>query len=445
VKNALLAAAVAGTLLLATLDASAQPASKDELRAMQLQMEALAERLNRLEAANASLRAENAELKTVLETSETEAAGLAAQTEALQVQSDKTSADLDKLSGADWASRIRFKGDLRYRLEGIWKEDTAERKRHRIRARFGFEAKITENSKAVVQLATGSDDPRSTNQTLGTSDSGRKAVGLDLAYFQWNWFEGSDVLLGKFKYPFWRPGQSLFFDGDYNPEGGAVTWGNDRLFASGYGWWLDEKYDSDRRGDNSDPWVFGGQLGLSLPVLDDSNFTAAIHYYDCTGCKDQSPIYANKPNGNSFYRVEGEARNLLLYDYNVLQFAAAMSFPVGQLPLTIWGDYANNLASNVEYDTAYGAGAQLGKASGPRSWEAGVFYQSIDKDALFGQFVDSDFGDGNTDSSGWVLKGGYAPAKNVLLNATYFVNTIDKDVGSSRDYDRLQLDVNWKF
>ena len=43
-------------------------------------------------------------------------------------------------------------------------------------------------------------------------------------------------------------------------------------------------------------------------------------------------------------------------------------------------------------------------------------YQSIDKDALFGQFVDSDFGDGKTDAEGWVLRGGYAPVKNFTLN-----------------------------
>ena len=412
---------------------------------MQAQMQALADRLSRLEAANATLQSENAELKTIIESRNVETEQLAAETRSLKEQSEQTTTDLEALEGAGWASRIKFKGDLRYRAEGIWKEDAAERKRHRIRARFGFDAKVTEKSKAVVLLATGSDDPRSSNQTLGTADSGRKAIGLDLAYFQWNWFEGSDLVLGKFQYPFWRPGQSLFFDGDYNPEGGAVTYRNDLLFASGYGWWLDEQYDSDRRGRNSDPWVIGGQVGLNVPVFDDGSITAALHYYDCRGCKDQSPLYADKPNGNSAYRIEGELRNFLAYDYNVLQFATAMSIPVGSLPLTIWGDYANNLASDVKYDTAYGLGAMIGKASSPRSWEAGAFYQSIDKDALFGQFVDSDFGDGNTDAKGWVLKGGYAPAKNVKLNATYFMNTINKDVGDSRDYDRLQLDINWKF
>ena len=41
------------------------------------------------------------------------------------------------------------------------------------------------------------------------------------------------------------------------------------------------------------------------------------------------------------------------------------------------------------------------------------------KDALFGQWLDSDFGNGSTDADGWVLKAGYAPVRNFTMNATY--------------------------
>ena len=72
-------------------------------------------------------------------------------------------------------------------------------------------------------------------------------------------------------------------------------------------------------------------------------------------------------------------------------------------------------------------------------------YQSIDKDALFGQFIDSDLGNGNTDTEGWALRGAYAPVRNIAVNLTYFINTLNKDVGTELDYDRLQLDFNWKY
>jgi hypothetical protein len=90
-------------------------------------------------------------------------------------------------------------------------------------------------------------------------------------------------------------------------------------------------------------------------------------------------------------------------------------------------------------------GVVLGKASNARTWEAGIAYQSLDKDALFAQIIDSDFGDGRTDTEGFFLKGGYAPVKNVTVNATYFINTLNKDVGVELDYNRLQLDLNYKF
>ncbi len=138
-------------------------------------------------------------------------------------------------------------------------------------------------------------------------------------------------------------------------------------------------------------------------------------------------------------------RNRLTYDYEILEIGAQMGMTVFDLPLTFWADYAQNMASDVEYDTAYGVGAMLGKASNAKTWEAGLFYQSIDKDALFAQLIDSDFGDGKTDTEGWVLKGGYAPVKNFTLNGTYFMNTRNKDVGVELDYDRLQLDLNYKF
>jgi hypothetical protein len=114
-----------------------------------------------------------------------------------------------------------------------------------------------------------------------------------------------------------------------------------------------------------------------------------------------------------------------------------------------------NNADDVEDETAYSVGVSLGKAGNAKTWEAGIFYQDIGKDALFAQLIDSDFGDGRSDSEGWVLKGGYAPVRNVTLNATYFINTLNKDVapvrgpgysiGDELDYNRLQVDFNYKF
>ncbi len=36
--------------------------------------------------------------------------------------------------------------------------------------------------------------------------------------------QGANLILGKQPYPFFRPGQSLFFDSDFNPEGIATRY-----------------------------------------------------------------------------------------------------------------------------------------------------------------------------------------------------------------------------
>ena len=87
------------------------------------------------------------------------------------------------------------------------------------------------------------------------------------------------------------------------------------------------------------------------------------------------------------------------------------------------------------------------------TWEFGYAYQKTEKDALFGQFVDSDFGGGLTDTDGSVFKIAYVPAKNWTLNGTYFLNSRFIDVpitvaGAPKtglDYDRYQIDFNVKF
>jgi hypothetical protein len=163
-----------------------------------------------------------------------------------------------------------------------------------------------------------------------------------------------------------------------------------------------------------------------------------------------------------------------LSDYDIAEVFADLTATVGGRPLRFFADYAQNLAAEVnpvagdELDTAYAAGVSYGAASAVAgTWEFGVLWQKIEKDALFGQLVDSDFGDGNTDSDGFVVRGGWTVARNWTVNATLFLNQLSNDVPQSvtvfnegtpalydttvingitdRDYKRLQLDLNFRF
>ena len=450
-----LATAVAAALALGAADASAQTrgaVTKAEVQSIQAQMQELAERLNRLEASNSELKSQNSELQALADRREAEVDYLKAQTKELREESAVASNEISKVKGADWASKIKGRGDFRFRNENIWTErvvsgnavEAADRERMRIRARLGFDFKATDNVTGTLLFATGADDPRSANQTLGGTGT-RKAIGLDLGYVDWKFMQGGNLLLGKVLQPIFRPGQSLFYDNDFNPEGGALKLERGMFFGTAYGWWLTEGYNSDPDSvANRDARIVGLQAGMKFPLLGGETVLAA-NYYECGLCQDNSPLFNNNGNGNTTYRVGTSPTNLLRYDYEIAELSAQMGVTVAELPLTLWANYAQNMADDVEYDTAYALGAKLGRASNPKTWEVGVLYQSLDKDALFAQWVDSNFGDGRTDTEGWMLRAAYAPVRNFTVDARYFKNTLNKDVGVELDYDRLMLDLNYKF
>jgi hypothetical protein len=432
-----LAAAVAAVLSVSAGQAHAQAkgsASRAELEAVQTQLQALAERLNRLEAANTELKTENEELKTIVDRREAENDYLKAETKELREQAALASNEVSKVKGTDWAKTVKLKGDFRYRHEMIDQADLDEtRTRHRIRARLGVEAKVTDNILSVMQLSTGQDaDPRSSNQTLGGA-SNRKDILLDLAYADWKFADSADLIVGKQRWAHVRPALSLFYDNDFNPEGAAVTFNRGILFGSVYGNWLSES------GGGDDGFFYGGQLGLRVPFGDTSNVAIATNYYTVDDPGGTDILYLGSSNGNST-----NADGSLLYDFDVWEAQGELNTTLGKLPLQAFVDYAQNTDPD-DLNEAYSVGVLLGKASNDRTWELGAAYQSIGKDALFGQFVDSDFGGGKTDSDGWVFRLGYVPVRNWTLNATYFLNKIGVDGGNDVDYDRLQLDLNYKF
>ena len=146
-------------------------------------------------------------------------------------------------------------------------------------------------------------------------------------------------------------------------------------------------------------------------------------------------------------------------DFDVMQGLAELTLTVANRPLTFFAEYAQNDAAEInpvtgdELDSAYAAGIFFGRVSAPRSWEIGYMYQEIENDALYGQWIDSDFGAGSTGSKGHVLRPGFGFNKNFRINGTYFLNDTNIDIPTTingapvldRDYKRLQLDLVASF
>jgi hypothetical protein len=401
-------------------------------------------------AARAQGSSELEQLKAQLQALQQKVEELEKQQAAQQETQDRTTDAIAqaRANTGEWVSRFQWKGDLRYRVEGVDPEEaTTDQTRQRIRARIGLTAKINDTVSGTVQLATngGNDDPRSTNQTLGDGFD-RKGIGFDLAYLEWKPGYGLSVMAGKTTQPFTKV-PTFFFDNDITPEGVSMKWQQGGLFASAFGYSLGE------RSTASDASLLGGQVGFKQS-LGGVTYTGAIGYFDVgsvegevtaqpNGCTSTpNPAFFGGAQGNTTVTVAGCPR--LANDFNMIDIIGQAEFAVGAFPLAVFGEYVQNQEAD-DLDTGYALGFTVGKASNPQTWEVGYAYQSTEKDAWFGQFVDSDFGGGLTDVDGSVFRFSYAPARNWLFNGTYFLNDRFVDVGTQRDYKRYQLDMVFRF
>lgn len=432
-RNQLVSLAVAGTLALAM--APQAQAQTDDLAALKAQLQALQNKVQELE-----------KQQKAQQESQDRATDAVAQT---------------KASVGEWVGRFTWKGDLRYRHENVDPEEAVtDQTRHRVRARFGFAAKVNDTVTGTVQLATtgglntttNQTDPRSTNQTLGNGWD-RKAVGIDLAFLDWKAADGLNLQFGKMPQPFAKTG-SYFWDNDITPEGIAAKFSRGTFFGSAFNYWLSE------RGTASDAKLTGVQIGMTGNV-GAAKLTGAVGYFDVSNVKGEittqrsagatvSACSANTaffggPQGNTTV-ADASGCATLVNDYNMLEAQLQAEMKVGAQPLTLFADYIQNQEAD-DLDTGYAFGVTLGKASNPHTWEIGYIWQKTEKDAQFGQFEDSDFGGGVTDVNGSALKVGYAVAKNWVLNGTYFLNNrfVDATGATERDYKRYQLDLNFKF
>ncbi|MCC6171959.1 MAG: putative porin [Gammaproteobacteria bacterium] len=382
-----------------------------------------------------------------------------------------------RVAAGSGIAALTWKGDLRYRTEVIDQEYLAqERYRDRIRARLGLLARVNETVSAEVQLSTGEGfDPRGANQTL-TNVGARKALDLDTAYAEWRPNDRWKLTAGKMRYPWARSG-SFFHDADVNPEGLAVNWqrGASGPFAAAFYTLLSE------RGSQADSNMLGAQAGWRGTLAGRGRWTVAAAYFDHGAVEGYDPFLdgnATNAFGNTTTSSPAVCRRgvatCLLNDYDVVELFGELRIDLAGRPLLLFADVARNLAADAGIvsatstadvpaglDTAWSAGFTYGRAGEPRTWEIGYVFQKVEKDALFAQWIDSDFAAGATDGDGHAVKLAYVFARNWRFNLTYYTNATNLDVpalvtvpGSapvqtrvvgSRDYDRLQLDLNVSF
>ena len=349
---------------------------------------------------------------------------------------------------ANWWESVKVKGDLRYRHEMIDEADKDARHRQRLRARIGITGTASEYAKVGVQLASGSDDPVSTNQTLDGGFS-TKSIGLDLAYFELSHpkFPGVEVIAGKMKNPFVRPGGTeLIWDSDLNPEGGALTWTrkHDKLTlqAAGGGFWIDE------RSSTEDSWL-GAVQGMGSVKLNDKSASLAVGggFYSVTNAKGFAPFYDPDDSfGNSLMPVVSGTDTVMAYanGFSMLELFAELNHELGTTPVSVFGHFVTNGDAD-SLESGWLVGFTAGSAKKAGQWEVRYNYRELKRDAVLGAFTDSDFRGGGTDAKGHEIGGELALATNMWFGATYFVNELGISADETEDFNRLQLDLQLKF
>ncbi len=184
-------------------------------------------------------------------------------------------------------AKLRFKGDLRLREEVFTQSqdnsprpdgpilangNIAKRSRMRVRFRFGAEKQIDRQVFAAFRLATGAtDDPTSTNQTLG-GQLALKNFLLDQAYVRYT----PALLGGKIDVVGGKMANLLdispiTWDGDVNPEGvGAKVRLPGRFTATGHYVILNEINTKTAGGvtfNGVDPYLTNAQLARDMRVF----------------------------------------------------------------------------------------------------------------------------------------------------------------------------------
>ena len=401
----------------------------------------------------------------------------------------------------DWVNSLRIYGDIRTRFETLQTDNDTpgalqpnkDRAGFRFRLRTGMTATLKDSFELGFRLASGETsgtfggDPNSSNVTFQDNAS-KKFLWIDLAYGKWTPINKGPWLLsgtiGKMENPFVV---DLAFDVDYTPEGAAIQGAyaiNDShsLKLNSAVFVLDEINQGSQASD--DPMMFGVQLRYDAKWTPELTTSLGVAWYPIKDPENLGNLAVpNNRVGNTRYAasVPGSVTKLagsLVDDYDPVVADAAItytlkSFPgyTGKLPIRIAGEYVENPGADRR-NSAYWVGFFFGKAGKKGTWEASYRFKRLESDALYEEFVDSDFSAyyetipggsvaasgsapgqrAGTGIQGHIFRVGYAPSDSFQLGVTYllselinpaFVGTPPKRAESAAQ--RLQVDATWKF
>ena len=344
--------------------------------------------------------------------------------------------------------QLKIKADLRLRYEHRDRErkskDDDKKNRMRTRLRIGgIWANTTENWEIGVGLASGGSDATSTNSTWSDNEVYETSdIRLDYAYAK-HTLGNFAVTAGQHKNPYKK--SWLFWDGDVNPIGVTVQYGEKTgPFVTG-GAYAVRYYGGDHNKDTANTGLMGaGQFGWNGKI-GNMKFLAA------TGLQ-----YWESSVSDDFYTVGDD------YNFTIGDVYTKLTIPAGKAKIDLYAQVWQNFGAdgNVGQGTlagdldpedetlgyVIGAKAKIGAVKVKLSWA------HIEADSIFAEIKDADFGTGidSTNIEGFKLGLGYSFTKNWSMDATaQLFKTLEAYNDGSRDVDDevklYQVDMKYKF
>jgi len=361
-----------------------------------------------------------------------------------------------------WWDRILLSGDFRARHESIFFQNTQDRHRERYRLRLSGRARIHDRAEVRFRIASGGDDPRSANQTLGSAlDFDSDPIRIDRAYVHLTPFAEGEVPgmpgaylgveAGKLPNPYyWKIGRDfMLWDHDISLEGVTVVL--DQELADGWDAFLrGGYYVIDENGTGKDPKLLAAQVGSHLRLTDTVTVGARASWYGFRSLNKafvtRGAAGGNVPTGLAPRSDGGPVDVVAGTAY--LECACFEDWPV-----VVTGTVATNLAAEAtpglsREDLAWGVNLEVGDKRKLVKLGGGYWY--IESNAFPSMFIDSNLFDGFTNRHGFAFYGSRRILPDTDLNITTFLSDeIDDDgVAVSRtraDRVRLQVDLVYSF
>ena len=353
-----------------------------------------------------------------------------------------------------FSKKFNLQGDTRFRIESSQGQDALSvpgpaRWRNRIRFRLGLEAYPSKKTTLQVSVASGGNDPRSSNVTLeNTFETLDLRLDLISATFRPNIYW--ELGLGKFrnKALLWKPAD-LLWDSDLSLNGGYIklsrqTGPIDLSLALG-ALVLDE---NPARTD--DPLLFPVQLTLETLVQDSSTFILALTYYNFENLQGW-PKMAYSSSGNLI-----DAFGNIAFDFDSVGVGLEWKgISVGPLVMNLLGEFIYNPDQSkisqalLDSDTGYLVGLAYGHADIrlAHEWKIQYMYRSLESNAWPDFLPDSDAYGGDTGIRGHEIIFKYGLGLNTQLGLDYYrtgLITSDVTVESNREH-LFQLDLLLNF